>query len=214
MHDVLAHRLSLLSVHAGALEYHPGAPAEEIGRAAGVIRASAHQALQDLREVIGVLRAPEGDPRPQPTLSELPLLVEESRQAGMHIDYWPGTLPSPPAALGRTVYRVVQEGLTSARKHAPEQAVRVAVTGRPGGGLSVEVRNAVPGGRTADAIPGAGQGLIGLAELAGGRLEHGRVGTEFRLAAWLPGRRTMNNPLPDREAALDPARPDPCAPGR
>ena len=58
MHDVLAHRLSLLSVHAGALEYRPDAPPEDVARAAGVIRDSAHQALQDLREVIGVLRAP------------------------------------------------------------------------------------------------------------------------------------------------------------
>ncbi len=56
MHDVLAHRISLLSMHAGALEFRPGATPEEVARAAGVIRASAHQALQDLREVIGVLR--------------------------------------------------------------------------------------------------------------------------------------------------------------
>src|SRR5262249_56557879 len=71
MHDVLGHRLSLLSVHAGALEYHPDASAEEIARAAKVIRESAHQALQDLREVIGVLRAPVGQ-LPQPTLAAVP----------------------------------------------------------------------------------------------------------------------------------------------
>ncbi len=58
MHDVLAHRLTLLSVHAGALEFRPDAPAAEVGRAAGVIRDSAHEALQDLREIIGVLRGP------------------------------------------------------------------------------------------------------------------------------------------------------------
>lgn len=58
MHDVLAHRLTLLSVHAGALEFRPGAPAPEVARAAGVIRDSAHEALQDLREIIGVLRTP------------------------------------------------------------------------------------------------------------------------------------------------------------
>ncbi|HSK35819.1 MAG TPA: histidine kinase dimerization/phosphoacceptor domain-containing protein, partial [Actinomycetota bacterium] len=61
MHDVLGHRLSLLSVHAGALEFRPDAPAEEVARAAQVIRENAHQALQDLREVIGVLRAPVGE---------------------------------------------------------------------------------------------------------------------------------------------------------
>ena len=72
MHDVLAHRISLLSMHAGALEFRPDAPPEEVARAAGIVRASAHQALQDLREVIGVLReepAVNGGPeRPQPTL--------------------------------------------------------------------------------------------------------------------------------------------------
>ena len=61
MHDVLAHRLSLLSVHAGALHFNPEAPAEEIRRAAGVIRDSAHEALEDLREIIGVLRASSGE---------------------------------------------------------------------------------------------------------------------------------------------------------
>jgi signal transduction histidine kinase len=62
MHDVLAHRISLLSMHAGALEFRPDAPPEEVSRAAGVIRASAHEALEDLRAVIGVLReSPDGD---------------------------------------------------------------------------------------------------------------------------------------------------------
>ena len=85
MHDVLAHRLSLLSLHAGALEVHPDAPPAEIARAAAVVRASAHQALEDLREVIGVLRAePAGGEtqRPQPTLRDVAALVEESRDAG------------------------------------------------------------------------------------------------------------------------------------
>lgn len=81
MHDVLAHRISIVSVHAGALEVHPDAPAPEIGSAAGVIRASAHAALGELREVITLLRRsadsggePQGDslPRPQPTLDDYP----------------------------------------------------------------------------------------------------------------------------------------------
>jgi signal transduction histidine kinase len=85
MHDVLGHRLSLLSVHAGALEFRPDAPAEDAARAARVIRESAHQALQDLREVIGVLRAPVGE-LPQHTVAEVPELVAESRRAGMRVD--------------------------------------------------------------------------------------------------------------------------------
>ncbi|KUJ70978.1 hypothetical protein ACZ90_01385 [Streptomyces albus subsp. albus] len=232
MHDVLAHRLSLLSVHAGALEYRKDASPEEVAQAAGVIRGSAHAALQDLREVIGVLRAPvdeasetaspaaagapapgdgaeaampgggaEATPaRPQPTLAELPRLVTESAQAGMRVDLRDrlpaGGAVAVPEATGRTVYRIVQEGLTNARKHAPGGAVTVTTEGAAGHGLTVEIRNrAVPGGqgegvRQPEGIPGAGAGLIGLAEratLAGGRLESGLVADgDFRLYAWLP----------------------------
>ena len=88
MHDVLAHRLSLLSVHAGALEFRPDAPPEEIAEAASVIRDSARAALDDLRGVIGVLREDGGESftePPQPTIADLPALVEESRRAGMRI---------------------------------------------------------------------------------------------------------------------------------
>jgi signal transduction histidine kinase len=195
MHDVLAHRLSLLSLHAGALEVHPDAPPEEITRAAGVVRASAHQALEDLREVIDVLRAePAGSEkqRPQPTIGDVPDLVEESRDAGtavafeQHVD-----ATSLPVATGRTVYRIVQEGLTNARKHAAGAAVRTTIDGGPGGGLTVEILSLRPLAQLGRAeIPGAGAGLIGLTErvgLAGGRLEHGRTDSgDYRLWAWLP----------------------------
>ncbi|GAA3195043.1 sensor histidine kinase [Nonomuraea roseoviolacea] len=244
MHDVLAHRISMLSLHAGALEFRPGAPPEEISRAAGAIRHSAHQALQDLREVIGVLRHPSssGDENgpvpapPQPTLADLRSLVEECRQAGMKLSFTmdgfegagvrggPGGGAGERAAdglgesfgdgvgegagdgagerfgdvagevvvsdgLGRTVYRVVQEALTNARKHGGGAPVSVTVAGRPGDGVTVEVRNAV-WARQSPRIPGAGAGLIGLTErveLAGGRLEFGPgAGGDFRLHAWLP----------------------------
>ncbi|WP_437108310.1 sensor histidine kinase [Streptomyces sp. enrichment culture] len=179
MHDVLAHRLTLLSVHAGALEFRPDAPREEVARAAGVIRESAHEALQDLREIIGVLRAGESDDagRPQPTLAALDTLVAESRQAGMEVALEQRvTDPAAvPASVGRTAYRIVQECLTNARKHAPGTEVTVAVAGGPGEGLTVAVRNPPPEGRVPP-VPGAGQGLIGLTEratLAGGALDHG-----------------------------------------
>jgi signal transduction histidine kinase len=197
MHDVLAHRISLLSLHAGALEFRPDAPAGEVARAAGVIRSSAHDALQDLRTVIGVLRqgADGEDPeRPQPTLADLPALIDESRAAGMQVRYdW--RLPDPgavPEAAGRSAYRIVQEGLTNARKHAHGAAVGVIVEGGEGEGLTIEVRNRLPLGVAAPAagIPGTGTGIVGLAErasLAGGRLEHGRTASgDWRLWAWLP----------------------------
>ncbi|WKX13852.2 histidine kinase [Streptomyces sp. NL15-2K] len=193
MHDVLAHRLTLLSVHAGALEFRPDAPREEVARAAGVIRESAHEALQDLREIIGVLRAAEPDDagRPQPTLAALDGLVAESRAAGMKVilDSRVTDPAAVPASVGRTAYRVTQEGLTNARKHAPGAEVTVSVTGAPGEGLTVSVRNPPPDGEVSH-VPGSGQGLIGLAEratLAGGRLEHGPDEEGgFRVRAWLP----------------------------
>jgi signal transduction histidine kinase len=187
MHDVLGHRLSLLSVHAGALEYRPDAPAEDVARAARVIRESAHQALQDLREVIGVLRAPVGE-LPQPTVADVPELVAESRRAGMQVDLRADVAGTAPDTVGRTAYRVVQEALTNARRHAPGAPVTVAVGGSAGPGLTVEVENGAPG----DAAPARapGQGLTGLAErvgLAGGRLEHGPTDAGgWRVAAWLP----------------------------
>ncbi|MFE7170478.1 sensor histidine kinase [Streptomyces sp. NPDC057616] len=193
MHDVLAHRLTLLSVHAGALEFRPDAPREEIARAAGVIRESAHEALQDLREIIGVLRAGEPDDagRPQPTLAALDALVAECREAGMKVTL-ASRVSDPadvPSSVGRTAYRIAQEALTNARKHAPGTEVTVSVTGSPGDGLVVDVRNPAPEGDV-PAVPGSGQGLIGLTEratLAGGRLDHGPdADGGFRVRAWLP----------------------------
>jgi signal transduction histidine kinase len=193
MHDVLAHRLTLLSVHAGALEFRPDAPPAETARAAGVIRESAHEALQDLREIIGVLRAAEPDDtgRPQPTLAALDTLVAESGEAGMKVslDHRVQDPAVVPPSVGRTAYRIVQEGLTNARKHAPGSEVGVTVAGAPGTGLTVRVRNPPPEGEVPP-VPGSGQGLIGLTEratLAGGRLEHGHTPEGgFEVRAWLP----------------------------
>ncbi len=194
MHDVLAHRLSLLATYAGALEYRPDSSPEKLAKAAGVIRTGVHQALDELREVISVLRDTEIDElpggRPQPTFQDLRALVEESREAGTTIAYDdrvadPTTLPP---ATGRTAYRVVQEGLTNARKHAVGHPVTLTVTGRPGQELRIELTN--PGSNGTSLTPGSGTGLVGLTErvqLAGGTLDHGkRLDGGFRLEASLP----------------------------
>jgi signal transduction histidine kinase len=196
MHDVLAHRISLLSLHAGALEVRPDAPPAEIARAAGVVRACAHEALEDLREVIGVLRTDRSQTapseHPQPTIADVSDLVAESQAAGMNVALAQrADAESLPVATGRAVYRIVQEGLTNARKHAPGAAVVVAIDGAPSGGLTVEIVSRRPLAELGlPEIPGGGAGLIGLAErvsLAGGRLEHGRAENgDYRLWAWLP----------------------------
>lgn len=157
MHDVLAHRLSLVALHAGALEYRTDLSPEQVAEAAGIVRANAHLAVSELREVLGVLRDPQAlsmEPNsttPPPTLAQLGALLAESREAGT-----PTILEgNPPAATelealdelsSRTVFRVLQEGLTNARKHAPGQTVHVRLAGDPGGRLTVSLSNATTDG--------------------------------------------------------------------
>ncbi|HEY2655966.1 MAG TPA: histidine kinase, partial [Solirubrobacteraceae bacterium] len=208
MHDVLAHRISLLSVHAGALEFNPYASPEEIARAAAVIRESAREAQEELRGVIGVLRASsdvEGAEPPQPTIADVTRLIDESLVAGMDVtirNALEGEALSP--ILGRTVYRIIQEALTNVRKHAPGQVVAIAIDGDRTAGVRVEVVNRPRVGladttnidlgdddasRRGDHV-GSGMGLVGLAErvtLVGGKLTSEPLpGGGFKLAATLP----------------------------
>ena len=150
MHDVLGHRISLLALHAGALAFQPDLPPEKVRETAELMRSTARQALEELRAVIGVLREEPGQESapaaPQPTLSDIPRLVEETRRAGAKIDFemrveHPETAPN---ALGRDAYRIVQEGLTNIRKHARGTAGGVRVTGAADHGLRVSVRNRLP----------------------------------------------------------------------
>lgn len=190
MHDVLAHRLSLLATYAGALEYRPDQAPERLSQAAGVIRTTVHQALNELREVIALLRDDASDDlaRPVPALADLPDLVAESRSTGTRVAVRDEVSDpaSVPGATARTAYRVVQEALTNARKHAPGQPVSIALDGTPGARLRICVSN--PLGRPS-AIPGTGSGLVGLTErvrLAGGQLDHQATATEFLVSASLP----------------------------
>jgi signal transduction histidine kinase len=195
MHDVLAHRISLVCMHAGALTYRNDATPEEVAHSAEIIARNAHLALEDLREVIGVLREGEvdgGPERPQPGLRDLPELVAEARSADMNVRL-SSTVADPesaPDTLGRSAYRIVQEGLTNARKHAPNTRVDVMLAGGPGQDLTVEIRNRQRVGAGAPTIPGTGTGLLGLAErveLAGGELTHGPTSEgDFVVCATLP----------------------------
>ena len=211
MHDALGHRLSLLSVHAGAVEFRPDLPADELSRIAGVIRTNARDAVSDLREIVGVLRSQNATEGPHRGLTHFDDLITECRSAGMTIDVAASTdLTTVPDSVGRHAYRIAQEGLTNARKHAPNQPVHITMEGTPGTGLHIEVTNRLsprapeaaggPGRPRASGGPGrpgalggsggSQVGLIGLAErasLVGGSIEHGVTPTgDFRLAAWLP----------------------------
>ncbi len=192
MHDVLANRLSLIATHAGALEFRPDAPPEKVAMAAGVVRDGVHQALEELRQVITLLREDEATAAsgPPPTLADLHGLIEATRQTGqpvrLELDI-PGE--ALPPSIARTAYRVLQEGLTNARKHAAGHQVDVALTGGPGTGLTIELGNPLPAPGTAPAVPGSGLGLVGLTErvrLAGGELDHHGGEGRFRLRARLP----------------------------
>jgi len=201
MHDVLAHRVSLLALHAGALEIRPDQGPAQVQATAALIRVTARQALTELRDVIGVLRDRESEPdaprAPQPTLADITPLVAEFKAAGLNVtlDMRVQQPESAPGGLGRDTYRIVREGLTNVTKHASGTAASVEVSGQAGEGLRVVVRNRLPlsypdsvlhGTRD---LPGSGLGLTALAErvaMAGGTLSHGPdAGGDFVLAATL-----------------------------
>lgn len=201
MHDTLAHRLSLLAATAGALEYRPDADPAQLARAAGLVRAGVSSALGDLRDVVRVLRAdPDevdgGAPAPQPTLDDVDRLVAEAREAGGDVAYERSGSADVPRTVEVAAYRVAQEGLTNARRHAPGSPVVLRVTARAGevrvtvsdGGPRLVAVGGVGGARDA-AGEGTGTGLVGLRErvvLLGGTLDAGARDDGFVLDVRLP----------------------------
>jgi signal transduction histidine kinase len=173
MHDVLAHKISLIAVHAGAVELG-AADARSEG---ALIRTTAREALSELRTVLSVLRE-----QPVP-YADLIALIDS---AGPEAQLRDQAGPLPPE-IARIVYRVAQEGLTNARKHAPGAPVTVTVSDHDAQ-VSITVHNGSATAAPLD-LPGAGAGLIGLTErlrLAGGRLESGPDGAGWRLRAVIP----------------------------
>ncbi|MGY1735860.1 sensor histidine kinase [Geodermatophilus sp. SYSU D00684] len=193
MHDAVGHRVSLMVLQAGAIEVAAG-DRPRVEQLAGQVQTAGRQALEELRQMVGVLRAGELDEAaplgPQPGLADLPRLVGSAREAGMSVAWTgpaEGTAPVDPV-VGRAAYRIVQEALTNAGRHAPGAPVRVTVERRPGE-LHVRVVNGPPA-RTPDAVPGGGFGLVGVAERVrtlGGRLTaEPRLDGGFGVEAVLP----------------------------
>ncbi len=187
MHDVVAHRVSLMVLQAGALEVN--AADRRTADTAGLIRGTGREALADLRDVLGVLRSPDAGREPQPMLADLDDLLDQSRSLGTPVERRDEGEPRPlPVAVQRAAYRVVQEALTNVRKHAGNAPTDVVVRYLPDA-LEIEVHNARP--RDAiDPIPGSGLGLAGLREragLLGGWFEvRPRPDGGFTICAFLP----------------------------
>jgi signal transduction histidine kinase len=180
MHDVVTHRVSLMVLQAGALRVT--APDEPTRKAAEELRAAGCRALDELRDLVGILRTtPDGDRTPEeahPSTAELAALATDSTAVGLPtelVEDGDPQLASP--VVGRTVYRIVQEALTNAHKHAPGGQVRVRVRYDPTG-VRLGVRNTPPT-RPVDAGligSGSGMGLAGLrrrVELVHGTLRAG-----------------------------------------
>lgn len=195
MHDVVTHRLSAMVLHASALGVSSRDPA--VLRAAEELRAAGTTALDELRDLIGVLREGAGDARPAardtvgPT-GEVSELVHSGLGVGPVTLDLDGSPDAVSATVARTAYRIVQEAMTNVRKHAPGADVDVHVHYRPEQ-VRVRVRNGAPAGPADPALTGSGsgRGLDGLAqrvELVGGTLEYGPDGDGgFVVDAELPG---------------------------
>jgi signal transduction histidine kinase len=189
MHDVVAHRISQVSMRAGAMAFRTDLSVDDLRAESEVVRASANAALDELRSVLRVLRDPESDAEmtvPQPTYGDVARLVAEAGDAGMSIDFVDTIETEPTSEIGLALYRIVQEGLTNAAKHAPGS--RLSITLREtDGGILLEMSN--PLGFASADTPGSGLGLLGIEErvkLAGGTLQRSSDGTTFLLRAWLP----------------------------
>ena len=191
LHDVIGHEVTVFALQADAAAAALVKAPERATAPIEAIRASAHEALAEMRRVVGMLRAAEEeDLRPQPGLTDVPALVEQSRAAGARVEL---TLRSPAgpthASVELAAYRLVQEALTNARRHAPGAPVDVRIVGDDAE-VVVEVVNRADGTIPSPRSESSGFGLVGMRErvrMLGGRLEAGPTDAGgFALTARLP----------------------------
>jgi signal transduction histidine kinase len=200
LHDVVAHHMSVIAIQAEAAPYKVENPPPELVESFSEIRASALSGLSELRRVLGVLRSETAQTAPQPGLDDLPSLIESAHSGGVTVSTNVTGTPRPiPEGVNLSAYRIVQEALSNAMRHAPGSAVQVKLY-YGDAALVVEVRNngLPPDGQAAVTeetggsafVHGGGHGIIGMRERAamlGGNLQAGPTGKgEFLVTAALP----------------------------
>jgi signal transduction histidine kinase len=188
LHDVVAHHMSLIAVQAETAPYRLSDLPESARAEFGALSGTAREALAQMRQLLGVLRADQpAGLTPQPVLSDLPALVDAARRAGIAVELSVADGLEVPAGVGLCAYRIVQESLSNAGQHAPGAAVTVSVDRSPG---AVVLRIANGPGAAAEDHRGPGHGLTGMRErvaLLGGSLTVGPApGGGFEVSAVLP----------------------------
>lgn len=197
LHDVVAHHLSLIAVRADAAPYRFTSLADDARAEFGDLGGTAREALAEMRRLLGVLRTGQAaDHAPQPRFADLPGLVDAARDAGLAVELTQtGPVNRLPSAVGMCAYRMVQESLSNAGRHAPGAAISVGVEVEPpvvrlkiSNGPPAAARNGAAAGSTA--VNGRGHGLAGMRErvtLLGGTFTAGpAAGGGFEVAAELP----------------------------
>ena len=190
LHDVVAHRVSLMTVQAGAAKTVAADDPEGALQAMEAVEQAGRQALDELRHLLGVLR-PDAEVEvlgPQPGLADVPRLVEQLGEAGLEVSLTiDGVQTDLPARVDLFAYRIVQEALTNVLKHASSHARTEVRVGTDNHGVEIEV---LDNGHGATILPGSGHGIVGMREralLLGGSLDTGpRPGGGFQVVAYLP----------------------------
>jgi signal transduction histidine kinase len=198
LHDVVAHHMSVIAIQAEAAPYRSADPPPELVQSFAEIRASALSGLNELRRVLGVLRSDRTDVTPQPGLEDVDELLESARSGGVTVTCDISGTPQPlPDGVNLSAYRIVQEALSNAMRHAPGSAVQVklfygeaalVIEVRNDGGAAAPLKNGEP--PAAAGLGSGGHGIIGMRERAtmlGGHLRAGLTPDhEFLVTAALP----------------------------
>lgn len=163
LHDVVAHSVSIIAVQSGAAEANIDRNPEKAKEHMEAVRISAHEALVELRRLVGLLRDEDASYSPQPGLSRLEDLLDDARNGGMAVELErTGESVTLPVGLDLTAYRVIQESLTNARKHAAGAPTIVRLDTKSES-IEIEILNR-PGTTDGSSAEGTGQGLIGMRE--------------------------------------------------